>query len=218
MFPAALPAPPQMAALPPIPAVPVQQGQLQYGRVYQLQQAAAPQAPPAIEGMFPIHGTMGRVLFDTGATHCFIATHFAKALGLLATAENTVTCVDSPLGSGSLIFFICRGVGVEIGSLVLPTDMMVLDMNVHDVIIGMDWLADYRAMIDCFGGSIVFAILGQVMFVVAMPRPEGGSTAHLYYLEEDTSKEVVIPLDSIPVVMEYSDMFQEIQAYPPGET
>ena len=105
--------------------------------------------------------------------------------------------------------------GVEIGRFTLPADMLVLDMHVHDVIIGMDWLADYRAMIDCFGGSIIFAIPGQEMFVVAMPRPEGGSTAHLYYIEEDTSKEVVIPLDSIPVVREYSLMcFRRYQAYP----
>ena len=103
--------------------------------------------------------------------------------------------------------------GVEIGSLVLPADMLVLDMHEHDVIIGMDCLAAYRAMIDCFGGSIVFSIPGQEMFVVAMPRPEGGSTAHLYYIEEDTSKEVVIPLDSI---REYSDVFQEIPGLPPS--
>jgi len=86
--------------------------------------------------------------------------------------------------------------------------MLVLDMHEHDVIIGMDWLAACRAMIDCFGGSIIFAIPGQEMFVVAMPRPKGGSTAHLYFIEEDTSKEVVIPLDSIPIVSEYSDVFQ----------
>ena len=127
-----------MPALTAIPAAPVQQGQLQYGRVYNVHQAAAPQAPPAIEGTFPIHGTMGRVLFDMGATHYFIATHFAKALGLLATAESTVTCVDSPLGNGSLIFFICWGVGVDIGSLVLLADMLVLDLHEHDIIIGMD--------------------------------------------------------------------------------
>ena len=92
-----------MAALPPIPAVPVQQGQLQYGRVYQLQQAAAPQNPPAIEGMFSIQGTLGRILFDTGATHYFIAMRFARTIGLLDTAESTVTCVDSPLNRGSVI-------------------------------------------------------------------------------------------------------------------
>ena len=71
-------------------------------------------------------------------------------------------------------------------------------------------------MIDYFRWSIVFAIPGQEMFVVAMPRPEGGSTAHLYYIEEDTSKGGVIPLDSIPVVHEYSDVFQEIPGLPPS--
>ena len=49
-----------------------------------------------------------------------------------------------------------------------------------------------------------------------MPRPEGGSSAHLYYIEEYTSKEVVIRLYSIPVVREYSDVFQEIMGLPPS--
>ena len=61
--------------------------------------------------------------------------------------------------------------------------MLVLDMHESRCDrIGMDWLAAYRAMIDCFGGSIIFAIPGQEMFLVAMPRPEGGSTTHLYYI------------------------------------
>ena len=50
--PAALPAPAPVLALPPIPAAPAQQGQ--YGRVYNIHQAANQQPPPANEGMFSI--------------------------------------------------------------------------------------------------------------------------------------------------------------------
>ena len=106
--------------------------------------------------------------------------------------------------------------GVEIGSLILPADMLILEMHGHDVIIDMDWFTAYRAMIDCYSGSIIFAIPGQEMFLVVMPRPEGGSSSHLYYIEEDTSKEFVIPLNSIPVVREYSDVFREILGLPPS--
>ena len=69
-------------------------------------------------------------------------------------------------------------------------------------------------MIDCFSRSIIFAIPGQEMFLVAMPRPEGGSSTHLYYIEEETSKEVVIPLDSILVVSEFANVFQDIPGLP----
>ena len=51
---------------------------------------------------------------------------------------------------------------------------------------------------------------------MAMPRHEGGSSTHLYYIEEETSKEVVIPLDSIPVVREFADVFQDIPGLPPS--
>jgi len=57
-------------------------------------------------------------------------------------------------------FLYMPGCRVEIGSLILPADMLVLEMHEHDVIIDMDWLAAYRAMIDCYGGSIIFAIPG----------------------------------------------------------
>jgi len=81
----------------------------------------------------------------------------------------------------------------------------------------MDWLVTYRAMIDYFSRSIVFAISGQEMFIVAMPHPKGGSSTHLYYIEEETSKETVIPLYSIPVVREFSDVFQDILGLPPSQ-
>ena len=139
---------------------------------------------------------------------------FARTIGLLDTAESTVTCVDSPLSRGSVISLICRGVGIEIGRFTLPADMLVLEMTENDAIIGMDWLVAYRAMIDCFSRSIIFSIPGQEMFLVVMPRPEGGSSTHLYYIEEETSKEVVIPLDSIPVVREFADVFQDIPGLP----
>ena len=51
---------------------------------------------------------------------------------------------------------------------------------------------------------------------MAMSRPEGGSSIHLYYIEEETSKEVVIPPDLIPVVSEFADVFQDIPGIPPS--
>ena len=38
--------------------------------------------PTALDGIIPIFGTYAHVLFDTGATHSFIAQHYAHSLGL----------------------------------------------------------------------------------------------------------------------------------------
>ena len=39
---------------------------------------------------------------------------------------------------------------------------------------------------------------------------------HLYYIEDDTSSEFVVMLDSIPMVSEFLDVFGEIPGLPPS--
>ena len=120
------------------------------------------------------------------------------------------------MGSGSLIHSICKGVDIMVRRLSLAANLLVLDMEGYDVILGMDWLAHNRAMVDCYERTIVFSIPGQEMFLVAMPLPGGGSRTHLYYIEEETSHGVVVSLDSIPVVRDFEDVFQEIPGLPPS--
>ena len=83
-------------------------------------------------------------------SHSFIKTSFARAIGLLDTASSLLMCVESPMGNGSLIHSIYRGVEIIIGRLSLATDLLVLYMEGYDVILGMDWLGGYRAMVDCY--------------------------------------------------------------------
>ena len=44
---------------------------------------------------------------------------------------------------------ICRGCKLEISGILLTVDLRVMDMSEFDVILGMDWLATYRVIIDC---------------------------------------------------------------------
>ena len=43
-------------------------------------------------------------------------------------------------------------------------DLVLLDLQDFDVILGMDWLASYHASIDCFGKRVIFSIPGQLEF------------------------------------------------------
>ena len=57
--------------------------------------------------------------------------------------------VSSPLGIREMIGMICHGHELEISGILLTVDMRIMDMSEFDVILGMDWLTDYRVVIDC---------------------------------------------------------------------
>jgi len=74
----------QMPPAAPAPPAPQQQGQMHYGRVYNVRDVPNPpaqQAPPTVEGMFLIHGHEGNILFDTGASHSFIKSNLLNKPG-----------------------------------------------------------------------------------------------------------------------------------------
>jgi len=72
-------------------------------------------------------------------------------------------------------------------------------------------------MVDYYERAIVFGILGQEIFLVAMPLPQGGSRTHLYYHEEEISQEVVISICLILVVKDFEDVFQYKSRLPPSQ-
>ena len=57
--------------------------------------------------------------------------------------------MSSPLGIRVRIGMICRGCELEIFGILLTVDLRVMDMSEFDVILEMDWLTTYRAVIDC---------------------------------------------------------------------
>ncbi|RVW81511.1 Retrovirus-related Pol polyprotein from transposon 17.6 [Vitis vinifera] len=46
----------------------------------------------------------------------------------------------------------------------MTVDLVLLDLQDFDVILGMDWLASYHASVDCFGKRVTFSIRGQPDF------------------------------------------------------
>ena len=89
------------------------------------------------------------MLFDSGASHSFIAASVMIELGLEVEALEEPMYVSSPLGIRARIRMICRCCELEISGIILTVDLRVTDMLEFDVILGMDWLTAYRVVIDC---------------------------------------------------------------------
>ena len=119
------------------------------GLVYAITPPAESVDQLIIEGTFFLSRLWARVLFDSGASHSFIAASVVIELGLEVEALEEPLYVSSPLGIRARIGMICRGCELEISRILLTVDLRVMDMSEFDIILGMDWLTSYRVVIDC---------------------------------------------------------------------
>ena len=88
------------------------------------------------------------MLFDSGASHSFIAASVVVELGLEVETLEEPLYVSSPLGIRARIGMICQGCKLKISGSLLTVDLRIIDMSEFDVILGMDWLIAYRVVID----------------------------------------------------------------------
>ena len=101
-----------------------------------------------IQGTFLLFHLWVRVLFDSSASHSFIAALCVKELGLEVETLEKPLNVSSPLGTKVRVDKICQDCELEISGILVTVDLQVMDMSEFDVIIGMDWLTTHRVVID----------------------------------------------------------------------
>ena len=102
-------------------------------RVYQMRAEEVFSAPTVI-GTIHIHDTPVRILFDTGAPHCFISLECVQRLGLEPSVCDCFV-VGLPDGSRvkcSLELLECP---IRIAERVWPADLIVMDLSREDLIL-----------------------------------------------------------------------------------
>ena len=168
-------------------------------------------------------GSMARVLFDSGSSYSFISESFAVELGLRPTRLAFHLDVVTPLGEHSLVWKFLRSIGVKLGEMDFEASLIVMDMWEYDVILRMDWLAQYSAVIDCAKKTVVADCPSQGWCLVQGIRPGGPKKiisvmkaySHLargsagYLASVTVSSSSVVRIQDIPVVREYPDVFLE---------
>ena len=88
-------------------------------------------------------------LFDSGATHSFISQRYVTTHSLGVRETNNIIHVESPVHRLASIKQICKACPIKIGTRLLEADLILLPMLEFDVILGMDWLCKWGAIIDC---------------------------------------------------------------------
>ena len=94
------------------------------------------------------------VLFDTGASHPYISRGFVEKYKLPTKVLSTPMLVSSP-GVEYMASQGCFQMPLTIGRHVFPSDLIILESQGLDVILGMDWLSMYGGNIDCASKTIL---------------------------------------------------------------
>jgi predicted aspartyl protease len=90
------------------------------------------------------------VLFDTGATHCFVTASWVETHNIPVTPMYPPMRVSS-IGGRTQTNSFCPSARVQIWGIEFPTDMIVMgtqDVTI-DAILGMNWLTKCQASLRC---------------------------------------------------------------------
>jgi len=108
-----------------------------------------------VSATFVVNTLPAKVLFDVGAMHSFINPATAKQIACDLEEMDVQLCVTTPIGSMYQAELIARDCSIIIQGKMFLADLILLGIQGYDIILGMDWLAKYRATIDCKQKTLV---------------------------------------------------------------
>jgi Retroviral aspartyl protease. len=117
-------------------------------RVNHVTAAEAQGARDVILGTFLVNSVPATVLFDSGATHSFLSMSFVGNHGMEVEDLRRPLMVSTP-SNRALSLQRCPSVRIEIQKVPFLANLILLESKDLDVILGMDWLARYKGVIDC---------------------------------------------------------------------
>jgi len=161
------------------------------------------------------------VLFDSGATHSFIANKNVAKRNKGTKMVEKGFIIGTPLGETVETDVVFEGVRININGCELKADLIPLELSHFDIILGMNWLGKNKARLDCFTKTVTFqgakgetmvfkaeriSNLTNIISVMAMRKLlKKGCTSYLAYVIN--SKNGKIGLSSIPILREFPDVF-----------
>ncbi|GKB86580.1 putative reverse transcriptase domain-containing protein [Tanacetum coccineum] len=102
-----------------------------------------------VTGMFLLNNRYASILFNTGTDRSFVSTAFSYLIDIVPTTLDHG--YDIKLAAGKIIKVntLIRGSTLNFLNHPFNIDLMPVELGSFDVIIGMDWLTKYHAVIVC---------------------------------------------------------------------
>ena len=159
-------------------------------------------------GMFPIAKHPAITLFDSGASHTFINRTFAIKHEIPIRETKESFYIRSPGGRLCTKEMVYQ-VPINLDGHIFPTTMIILKDQDIDVILGMNWMYQHKAVVDTLNRTIR----------VSFPDSNSQLLIQLPILKRSVEKVCatsVKEIRDIPVVCEFPDVFpKDLPALPP---
>ncbi|GJW09132.1 putative reverse transcriptase domain-containing protein [Tanacetum coccineum] len=131
-----------------------------------------------VTGTFLLNNHYASILFDTGADRSFVSTAFSSQIDITTPTLDHYYNVE--LADERIIELnaIIRGYTLNLLNHPFNINLMPVELSSFDVIIGMDWLANYQAAIVC-AKKIVRIPWGNEMLIVRGDENDRGNETRL---------------------------------------
>nr|GFC13311.1 putative reverse transcriptase domain-containing protein [Tanacetum cinerariifolium] len=186
-------------------------------------------------GMFLLNNHYASILFDTGVDRSFVSTAFSSRIIITPTAldhDYNVELADRRIiGLNTII----RGCTLNFLNHPFNIDLIPVELSSFDVIIGMDWLTTYHAVIVC-DEKIVRVPFGNEALFIRCDGSNNGTQLNIIsctktrkyllkgypvFLANITTKTIKDKseekrLENVPIVRDFFEVFlEDIPGLPP---
>jgi len=163
-----------------------------------------------LEGKILILGNVISTLFDSGASHTFISHTVVKSLSL--KTENTIDplVVSNPIEGTSHLNLIWKDLVLDISNVEFYCCAYVLGFEGYGLILGMDWLSYYGAVLDCEKRIVRLKSRMGRDLCIHCTTPISSELGRLFSLNVSLSEPLLVP-----IVREFPDIFEEVSGLPP---
>ncbi|KAJ9565069.1 hypothetical protein OSB04_001035 [Centaurea solstitialis] len=192
-------------------------------RAFQMMEKEAEEIPDVVTGTHLINNQPACILFDCGATRSYMSYPFAQKLNV--DCNELKPSFEAELADGRLVKInkICRGCTIEIYGHQMAIDLIPMTLGEFEVIVGIDWLRNHGAKIDCEqkkvkirtpeGKRIIvirdnqkrLALLSSVRTHRCIRK---GCPTFLAYVISERKSDMIEAKD-VPIVHDYLDVFPE---------
>ncbi|GKB09656.1 putative reverse transcriptase domain-containing protein, partial [Tanacetum coccineum] len=192
-----------------------------------------------VTGTFLLNNYYASILFDSGADKSFVSSTFSALLDVAPSTLDTSYAVELADGRISETNVVLRGCTLGLLGHPFDIDLMPVELGSFDVIIGMDWLAKYHALIVC-DEKVVRIPYGDEVLIIRGDDYDNGSKSKLniisctktqkyiqkgcqVYLAQVTSKKAKDKseeerLKDVSIVREFPEVFPEdLPGLPPAQ-
>ncbi|GJZ64183.1 putative reverse transcriptase domain-containing protein [Tanacetum coccineum] len=199
-------------------------------KVYVVGNAGTNPDSNVVTGTFLLNNCYASILFDTGADRSFVSTKFSSLIDITPTTLDHYYDVELADRKIIRINTIIQGCTLNFLDHHFNINLMPVELGSFDVIVGMDWLAKYHAVIN-YAEKIVRIPWGNETLIIHGDESNQGNgtrlniisctkthkyllKGHHVFLAHVTTKEIEDKsrekrLEEVPIIRDFPEVFPE---------